>query len=263
MIFTPVWLQEKLIYCERLALFLDYDGTLAEFVETPDIVEPNPKIIELIDRLSRHPRITITIISGRRLDQVQELLPVSGITIAGTYGIEIRMPDGKVVRCADYETIRSLIEPIKREWVKIVSVDKHFFVEDKLWAVAIHARNASDQFAKTVLERARSIANEKVDPTQLQIIEGDKFLEVAPKNANKAQSVDYLLNLSSVKNLLTIYMGDDSHDDEAMAIIHEHGGVAIQVGRSMILKNADWRLKIPLEARKWLAGVSSYVKDAQ
>lgn len=68
-------------------LFLDYDGTLADFAPTPDHVEPNPEIALLLTRLNDHPRIRVTVISGRRLSHIQKLIPVPGILLAGTYGI--------------------------------------------------------------------------------------------------------------------------------------------------------------------------------
>ncbi len=57
------WVSEA----ERLWLFLDYDGTLVEFARTPDIITPNPKVIDLLKRLADKNRIRLAIVSGRRL----------------------------------------------------------------------------------------------------------------------------------------------------------------------------------------------------
>ena len=63
----------------HLWLFLDYDGTLADFAATPDEIIPDEELIALIDQLAKQPDIRVTILSGRRLAHIQSLLPVSGI----------------------------------------------------------------------------------------------------------------------------------------------------------------------------------------
>lgn len=82
-------LSEWITAAEHLWLFLDYDGTLAAFTRTPDIISPNPRIIELVRRLAGSSRVRLAIVSGRCMRDLQVLLPVPGIFLAGTYGIEI------------------------------------------------------------------------------------------------------------------------------------------------------------------------------
>jgi trehalose-phosphatase len=71
---SPIW------------LFLDYDGTLSDFAPNPDIIEPNPDVIDCIQKLSAHPLIRVSIVSGRRLKHVKDLVPVSGILLGGHMG---------------------------------------------------------------------------------------------------------------------------------------------------------------------------------
>ena len=85
-------MQERLAQAERLWLFLDYDGTLADFAPTPEHVNPDPELVDLIERLARHPRFRVAVVSGRRLSHVQKLVPVPGVLLAGTYGIELQTP---------------------------------------------------------------------------------------------------------------------------------------------------------------------------
>ena len=87
-------LTERVLAAPRIRLFLDYDGTLAEFAPTPDIIEPDPELADLVTRVAAHPRILASVVSGRRLEHVEELLPVPGILKAGTYGVEMTLPDG-------------------------------------------------------------------------------------------------------------------------------------------------------------------------
>ena len=52
---------------ENLFLFLDYDGTLAEFAPNPDIVLPDDELIQLLTRLKANPKVDLAVVSGRRL----------------------------------------------------------------------------------------------------------------------------------------------------------------------------------------------------
>ena len=59
----------QLLDHDRLWLFLDYDGTLADFAPTPEYVITDPDVISLVTRLTRCPRLRVAVISGRTLSQ--------------------------------------------------------------------------------------------------------------------------------------------------------------------------------------------------
>ena len=81
----------------RLWLFLDYDGTLADFAPTPDHIQPDAALIDLITQLVQHPDLRVSIISGRRLSHIQQLLPIDDLMIAGTYGVELSTWRGEAI----------------------------------------------------------------------------------------------------------------------------------------------------------------------
>ena len=68
----------------RLWLFLDYDGTLADFAPTPDNPVPDRHVVELLGGLSSDEHKRVAVISGRKLVDVQVLLPISGLFLGGT-----------------------------------------------------------------------------------------------------------------------------------------------------------------------------------
>lgn len=240
---------------KRWRLFLDYDGTLADFAPTPEHIRPDPDIIGLLTDLGEHPRVHVTVISGRRLDHVDELLPVPGVLLAGTYGVELLLPNGERVNRVPHDDVRPVLERIKPRWEQLIADREGFFLEDKDWALAIHARYADEDEAVEVLEEARWIATDSVQqgPSKLfRLLGGHRFLEIGPKLAHKGRTVAYLLDQYPWREALLLYIGDDDKDEEAFDVIHAHGGLAIRVCEESCDTRADARLESPQDTRQWL-----------
>lgn len=238
---------------EDVALFLDYDGTLADFTRHPDIVEPNPEVVKLVEALLDSENILPIIISGRRLSHLQKLLPFPNMILAGAYGLEIQFPGNELYYPLEYERIRPALQEIKLVWADLIEGEGPFYLEDKGWAVAIHARFVDDGTAEEILSQAQQIALDRLDARVFQVKSGDKFLEAKPIQADKGRCVSFLLIKLPLENTALLYLGDDDKDEQAFEVVHEHGGVAIRVCSSVIHNPIeDWRLDNPQAAREWL-----------
>jgi len=239
---------------ERLWLFLDYDGTLADLAPTPEHVTPEPEVVELIAGLVGHPGIRVAVVSGRRLSHVRKLVPVPGVLLAGTYGIELWMPWGERIDRLDYDRVRPTLNAIKPKWVSLVDGREGFYLEDKGWSLAIHARYAADVEAERVLSAARNIADETVanSPGMFRVLGGHRFLEIGPKLADKGRTVRHLLTEHPLPGALPVYLGDDDKDEEAFRVIKELGGIAVLVGAGRRGTVADFHVDSPQAARSWL-----------
>lgn len=253
MLSVPEQITQRLSRVERLWLFLDYDGTLAELAPTPDHVAPDPEVIDLLTGLARHPRVQVAVISGRRLSHVEELVPVTGILLAGTYGIELRTSEGERIDRLAYDAVRPVLDDLKPRWSELIVGREGFFLEDKGWALALHARLAEEDEAKAVLVAARRRATDGVPQGLFRLLGGHKFLEVGPRLAHKGRTVEYLFGHCLWSGALPIYLGDDDKDEEAFGVIQERDGVAVLVAREPRDTKADFRLESPYAARHWLA----------
>lgn len=78
----------------KLALLLDYDGTLAPIAPHPDLATLPQETKNVLQRLSNLSDVYIAIISGRGVDNVKDMVGIEGITYAGNHGLEILHPDG-------------------------------------------------------------------------------------------------------------------------------------------------------------------------
>src|SRR5665213_3983546 len=72
----------------RVVVFLDFDGTLVNIAPLPDQVRMTPATRRVLQRLVRHPRVTVVVISGRRRAELLRYIGVPGIRYFGLYGWE-------------------------------------------------------------------------------------------------------------------------------------------------------------------------------
>jgi trehalose-phosphatase len=233
-------------------LFLDYDGTLADFAPTPEIVKPDQDLIQILRRLSQQPKIRLTLISGRMLSQIRELVPLDHIYLAGTYGVEVQIPGGEVIRRVDLEAIRPALQRVKTIWTGLVQGLEGFFIEDKNWAVALHARFAGQKDADRVLSQARQLAHHELHHEGLKLLSGHRFLEIGPTLAHKGKTVAWMLDKFPLPEALLVYLGDDDKDEQAYAVIQAGGGACALVGLPRETSQADYHFKNPADVRIWL-----------
>jgi trehalose 6-phosphate phosphatase len=241
-----------------LWLFLDYDGTLAEFAPTPDHIEPDPTLIHLIEHLARKEGIRVSILSGRRLAHLRRLLPVKGVILAGTYGIELLDENGQMIQRLRYEELRPVLEAIKPDWEGLIQGRDGFYLEDKGWALALHARFAEAIQAEQVIAQAMQVLKDRAPSQKFRVLGGHKFLELAPRLASKREAVAYLLERYGTDDARLLYIGDDDKDEEAFPIIHAHGGKAVKVfqpSQTAAPTTADFFLDSPSRTRAWLQGL--------
>jgi trehalose 6-phosphate phosphatase len=251
----PKACRERLARAESVWLFLDYDGTLADFAPTPEHVYPDPALIDLLGELVRQPWLRVAVVSGRRLGHVQKLVPVPGILLAGTYGIQLQTPEGERIDRLEYGTIRPTLEALKPQWAGLMAGRDGFFLEDKGWALALHARFAEEPEAEQVLVAARRLATGITQDTPsdlFRLLGGHKFLEIGPRLAHKGHTVAYLLAQYPWPGALPLYLGDDDKDEEAFGVVKDQGGIAILVSARPRKTQADGRLESPQAARSWL-----------
>jgi trehalose 6-phosphate phosphatase len=250
---------DKVANAERLWLFLDYDGTLADFAQTPDDILPDGALVALIEALHSQPDIRLTIISGRRLGHIQTLIPVPGILKAGTYGIELCTPEEETIHRVDREQIRPLLDALKETWGALLDGKEGFYLEDKGMTLAIHAKDAAEEDALPVLEQAREAVEAMLQDAPeglFRVQGGHRFLECGPQAADKKRTVEHILSTYPWhEQALLLYLGDDDKDEVAFEAIRARDGVVIAVGERLKESAASCWLPSPQSVRHWLRTV--------
>lgn len=235
-----------------IRMFLDYDGTLADFALTPDVVTPDPDLILLLSEINSYSNIHPIILSGRKLAHLKGLLPINGLHICGTYGIEMLLPNGEMSCQGNFQKnhIKMLeLEGILRE--QVPECEK-IYIENKGAAIAIHLKDIAEDTSSIITQKIVGIICKQFKDPAYILNRNQNFIEYAPLEANKALTVSKILKDNRQEASMNIYIGDDEKDEEAMKIINAVNGISIRVSDLPIISSATYRLKNPFEVRTWL-----------
>lgn len=74
---------------DNLALFLDYDGTLAPLAAHPSLTVMEPESEAALKALATLSNVHLAIISGRGAEDARAKVNINNITYAGNHGLEI------------------------------------------------------------------------------------------------------------------------------------------------------------------------------
>ena len=232
---------EQLQSADSVALFLDFDGTLARVRAHPDEAGLNNATRRAITRLARNPRVRICVISGRKADDVRIRTSVPGIRYLGLHGW-----DGDGRGPLNPETRRAL-ERARQKVTKQVAPIHGVWVEDKGSVFAVHYRGAANGDVGTA--RDALLATMAPLSTDFRIVANKYAWEVLPRTiGDKGTAVHRELKLFGRPDV-PFYIGDDATDEPAFAALPD--GVTIRVGRRTLTR-AKYQLRDPAEVRSFL-----------
>jgi trehalose 6-phosphate phosphatase len=232
---------------DRLAVFLDYDGTLTPIVNHPEDALLSDSMRQTLRSLAA--RVPVAILSGRDLDDVRGRVLVDGIVYAGSHGFDIAGAGGLRRRLGEvYLPVLGAAENELREALDdIVGAQ----LERKYFSVAAHYRNVNENDADKVALAVRAVAAKH---RELRRIEGKKVYELLPDiDWDKGKAVLWLLETLEVERgkALPIYIGDDRTDEDAFRAL-EKRGVGILVSEHSQTTAANYCLNNSEEVERFL-----------
>src|SRR5215831_8641319 len=158
---------------DRLAVFLDYDGTLTPFVSHPENAWLSESMRQTLRSLAG--RVSVAILSGRDLDDVRGRVHVDGIVYAGSHGFDIAGAGGlRRELGAAYLPVLDAAEMELREALDDIPGAQ---LERKHFSVAAHYRNVNESDAVRVAEAVDTVAARH---RELRRINGKKVYELLP-----------------------------------------------------------------------------------
>lgn len=240
-------------HSRRVAVVLDYDGTLVPLADTPDEAQPDGELLSLIDSLTERPNLTVAMVSGRARATLEEWFGGLPIELWAEHGVWYR-PAGAEVWAAVVDDLGDSWLPTARAvMAEFAATTPGAFVETKSASVAWHYRRAARGFGAAQARELRVALSRALADQPAEIIEGKHVLEVRPRGANKAQVVQQLLSRPDPPEFI-IAFGDDRTDDEMFAAL-PRSAVSIHVGPGASL--ATHRLRDPGAVRAFLASLAA------
>lgn len=205
-------------------LVLDFDGVLSPIVEDPATSVIPDRVAAILGRLAR-PLGLLAVISGRPVDFLASRVPVAGVPLLGSYGIE-QLRNG--VRWMDPDA-RKWLGPVReasRALGEFFAASPGIRVEEKSVSVAVHWRQAPDQAAAA--DEVRRVIARIAARTGLRPEPGKLVEELRPPiDIDKGSAISALL--SAEKLATAAYAGDDLGDIPALRAVREAGGYALVV----------------------------------
>ena len=242
---------------DRLALFLDYDGTLTPIVSHPEDAWLPESMRETLRSLAG--RVPVAILSGRDLDDVRGRVHVDGIVYAGSHGFDIAGAGGLHRELgAAYLPVLGAAERELREALDEVPGAQ---LERKHFSVAAHYRNVNENDAVAVAQAVDAVAARH---RELRQINGKKVYELLPDiDWNKGKAVLWLLETLELERgkAFPIFIGDDRTDEDAFSALKERG-VGILVSEEPQTTAASYWLKNPEEVESFLQKIAGRLHTA-
>jgi len=242
------------LFNRRIALFLDYDGTLTPIVKTPEKAVISRENRRILEKVAGCPGFSVAVISGRALDDIKKLVGIKGIVYCGNHGFEIEGPGIKFSKAVGRKCKASLGR-IRDGLKKRLSGIRGVYVEDKGPTLSIHYRLVSKKSQPLVAMLFKSAVKLYAAGRKIRITAGKKVFEVRPYSEwNKGKIMLRLLArqrfISKKSRPFAVYIGDDATDEDAFKAL-EARGLTVFVGRPRP-SYADYYLKDTKEVYKFL-----------
>jgi len=228
-------------------LFLDYDGTLVNFVDNPEHAFPDESLTNLIQSLTKLKNTKVVLISGRDKKSLGQWWLKIPVVLIAEHGVWIRKV-GKEW---------SLSENVQNNWMESVRpvietfVDRTpgTFLEEKSYSLAWHYRKADPELGDIRASELSHVLKGLISNHGLNVLEGNKVLEIKSSGVNKGKAANKLLLKKDYDFIFAI--GDDWTDEYLFKELPE-STITVKVGRKKTA--ANYYLKDTEKVRNLLSG---------
>jgi trehalose 6-phosphate phosphatase len=234
----------------KFAILLDVDGTILDIAPTPHEVHVPDTLRRTLSTVADRAGGALALVSGRPIADLDFIFAPLILPAVGGHGAEIRpTADGKTHEMRGLSLDRAL----KADLTALAERHPGVGVEDKGYSLALHYRLVLEQKGLEVVDAVFRICK-NYPPESYELLTGKAVIEVKSVGFNKGTAVRELMGYPPFAGRAPIFIGDDTTDEAAFAVVPEFDGLAISVGRKV--PGIDGRFQSPSDVRLWLDRLS-------
>ncbi len=228
-----------------MALFLDFDGTLAPIAPRPQDVVVPPWVRPALQALSGRLEGAVAIVSGRPLAQLDDFLAPLRLPAAGAHGAEWRSASGRITRQLD-DPPPTVMQAAR----VLVAAHAGLILETKPSGFSLHyrARPELEEECRGVLFAALAALPNASDVWQW--LSDHCVFELKQRVVSKGSAVRALLAQLPFAGRQPVFVGDDVTDEDGILAVQAAGGFGVRVGGGE--SQARYRLTDPEAVGAWL-----------
>lgn len=237
---------------ERVALLLDFDGTLSPIARRPEIPRLSPSRRKVLQDLGRNGRVVVGIISGRALRDLRHRVGIHGLYYAGNHGLELAGPGIRFIH-PEAVTARPLLRRIGMELGERLKGVPGILVENKTLSLSLHLRRVHPSHRSQVRRLFARTLKPYLIREEVRVTRGKMVLEVRPAvHWDKGSAVRLIRReLRRSSRTFLCYLGDDETDEAAFRALGERD-LAVFVGGRKRGSAAPYYLRDPGEVEDFL-----------
>ena len=232
----------------RRLIFLDYDGTLIAYGETPGVLDESTQ--KALARLASDERNHVVIISGRQKSFLDRTLAGIPVSIVAGHGVWVKDKNG------EWELMEQVTPGWKDEIRPIFELYRDrtpgSAIEENDYSLVWHYRRAEPELAAVRLSELKDALLSLISNLDLSLLEGNKMIEIKNTDVSKGRAAARWLDAGEWDFVLAV--GDDWTDEDIFTMLSEDH-YSIKVG--VDISSAKYFLESPDQVRRLVQELAS------
>jgi len=239
--------RKKIVPQKRVAIFLNYDGTLSELKPKPSDAVPDEEVDGILRKISEVGNVETYLISGRKKEDMDRWFSKYHLNLIAEHGYYYRTSNSAewIVFNPNADlSWKSQINDIFRRYAETIPGS---FVEEKTSSVVWHYRRTDPELGTIKANQLVSELYEMLSNLPLEIHHGKKIVEVNSTKINKGIIMEYFISQNNYEAVLCA--GDDETDENMFRMTNDRI-VSVKVGNGNT--DASYQLPNPRALRSFI-----------
>jgi trehalose 6-phosphate phosphatase len=240
----------------HVLLLSDFDGTIAVGAGRPEDTELSNDIRQKFQALAGKPQITAGVISGRSLAELKSLVAIKDIYYSGNHGLEIESPGLNYVY-PHAEASRSMMKKLGAQLEEALKDIHGVIIQEKGFSISVHYRMARPEDEDAITGAVKRITAPQSAKGEISVYPMKKIWEIrSPVDWHKGSAIEFIgCKIKAelkISRLMTIYLGDDTTDEDAFKALSRPDGWSIFIGGNTKVSSAVYYLNSVAEVEQLL-----------